>query len=384
MRVALDCIVPMPQRDKLKALDLFCGCGGISAGLRSAGFEVIAGVDIEAKYIATFRHNFRDARSLNADMTACSPDSLMSELGLAPGELDVIAGGPPCQGFSKNVPRKFRYIDDPNNLLIRTFLDYCLAIKPKMIIMENVAEMKNGFSRKFRDEIIAQLEKFGYSVTNTTLNAAEYGIPQRRRRAFFLAARESDCPAAPVPTHCQTSQQKGIFNEASFVTTWDAIGDLPSVGHGEGEDPCSYTCRPFSNYQKKARNGKRRVRNHVARHLAPTQYARLASLEPGQAHKDLPENLQIRGGYSGAYGRLRKDMVAPTITRWVFHPGSGRWGHPVDTRTLTIREIARIQGFPDNYEFVGSFVQQAGQLGNAVPPLLVEQIANSMRSQLGI
>ena len=377
-------ITPMSQRDQLKALDLFCGCGGISAGLRLAGFEVIAGVDIEAKYISTFRHNFRAAQALNTDVTTCGPDSLMSELGLNPGELDVIAGGPPCQGFSKNVPRKFRYIDDPNNLLIRTFLDYCTEIKPKMIIMENVAEMKNGFSRKFRDEIIARLEKFGYSVTNTTLHAAEYGIPQRRRRAFFLAMLGSTCPAVPAPTHCKTSQQKGIFNEAPFVTTWGAIGDLPSVVHGEGEDPCSYSCKPFSSYQKKMRNGMKKVHNHVARHLAPTQYARLASLKPGQAHKDLPAKLQIRGGYSGAYGRLHKDMVAPTITRWVFHPGSGRWGHPVDIRTLTIREIARIQGFPDDYEFVGSFVQQAGQLGNAAPPLLIEQIAKSMRSQLGI
>src|SRR5690606_18855678 len=126
----------------------------------------------------------------------------------------------------------------------------------------------------------------------------------------------------------------------------------------------------------------KQVRNHVARLLAPTQYARLAALKPGQKHKDLPRELQVRGGYSGAYGRLTKEMIAPTITRWVFHPGSGRWGHPVDIRVLSIREVARIQGFPDSFEFVGTYTQQAGQLGNAVPPLLAWRIAEAMRDQL--
>ena len=197
----------------------------------------------------------------------------MALLGVSPGELTLVAGGPPCQGFSKNVPRRRRVMDDPNNLLIRTYLEYCVALKPRMVLMENVAEMRNGFSSRFSEEILATLDQAGYAVTHATLNAADFGVPQRRRRAFFLASRS---------------------------------------------------------------------------------------------------------------GRLTKDMVAPTITRWVFHPGSGRWGHPVDTRTLTIREAARIQGFSDSYEFVGSFVQQAGQLGNAVPPLLIERVATTMREQLGI
>lgn len=124
------------------------------------------------------------------------------------------------------------------------------------------------------------------------------------------------------------------------------------------------------------------VKNHVARLLQPTQFARLSALKPGQGLKDLPVKLRVKSGYSGAYGRLTKDMIAPTITRWVFHPGSGRWGHPVDIRVLSIREVARIQSFPDNYEFVGSYTDQAGQLGNAVPPLLIKKISESMLNQL--
>ena len=366
----------------MKAIDLFCGCGGISAGLRSAGFNVIAGADIESKYMASFRHNFPDATGLNVDLFHYAPSDLMSDLGIEPGELDILAGGPPCQGFSKNVPRKLRLANDPNNLLVQRFLDYCEQIKPKSILMENVAEMRNGFAKQFSDEINERLDKSGYKVTPAVLNAAEYGVPQRRRRAFFLASRESVAPTIPTPTHFDKTEQQLGFGIENFVSVWDAIGDLPSLQHGQGKDPCEYACEPFSEYQKFHRNRKGQVRNHVARELQPTQYARISSLRPGQGLKDLPDNLKVKGGYSGAYGRLTKDMIAPTITRWVFHPGSGRWGHPVDLRTLTIREAARIQGFSDDYEFVGSFVQQAGQIGNAVPPLLVTRIAAAMKAQL--
>lgn len=375
--------VPTNGNRALTAVDLFCGCGGISAGLRSAGFHVLAGIDVEPRYMATFQRNFPKAMPLPHDLSSVTPKCLMAKLGIAPGELDLVAGGPPCQGFSKNVPRRHRFMDDPNNLLIRTYLDYCVALKPRMVLMENVAEMRNGFSSRFSDEILATLERAGYAVTHATLNAAEFGVPQRRRRAFFLGIYNGQAPRPPTPTHGKCSRQSELFDRSPFVSVWDAIGDLPSLRHGSGEEPSSYACEPFCDYQRRARADSDDVRNHVARPLAPTQYARLASLRPGQGNKDLPDELRTKGGYSGAYGRLTKDMVAPTITRWVFHPGSGRWGHPVDTRTLTIREAARIQGFSDSYEFIGSFVQQAGQLGNAVPPLLIERVATAMSEQPG-
>ena len=368
----------------MHAIDLFCGCGGISAGLRSAGFKVIAGADIEPKYMATFRHNFPSAIGLNVDLVHYTPSELMNTLGIEPGELDVLAGGPPCQGFSKNVPRKLRFANDPNNLLVKRFLDYCEQMKPKAVLMENVAEMRNGFARQFSDEINERLDKSGYKVTPAVLNAAEYGVPQRRRRAFFLAFRESVAPTIPTPTHFDKPRQQLGLGVDDFVNVWDAIGDLPSLQHGQGKDPCEYACEPFSEYQKSHQNPSGEVSNHIARELRPIQYARISSLRPGQGIKDLPDSLKVKGGYSGAYGRLTKDMIAPTITRWVFHPGSGRWGHPVDLRTLTIREAARIQGFSDDYEFVGSFVQQAGQIGNAVPPLLIKQIATTMKGQLAL
>lgn len=354
----------------------------MAAGLRSAGIDVIAGVDIEPSYLCTFSHNFPKAQSLQLDLSNISPDVFMNLLGVIPEQVDFVVGGPPCQGFSKNVPRKQRFLSDPRNQLIKAFLDYCEALKPRFILMENVAEMKNGFNQTYTDEILVRLREEGYTVTHAVLNAADYGVPQRRRRAFFVANRDGVQFNLPISTHSKDGVSEELFTFSKHVSVWEAIGDLPSKNHTDSEDEaCEYTCKPFSDFQKQMRNGKRLVANHVARPLQPTQYERLASIEPGQGMKDLPPHLRTKGGYSGAYGRLTKDMVSPTITRWVFHPGSGRWGHPVDTRLLTIREIARIQSFPDSYQFVGSYVQRAGQLGNAVPPLLAQRIAETMLAQ---
>jgi DNA (cytosine-5)-methyltransferase 1 len=249
--------------------------------------------------------------------------------------------------------------------------------------MENVAEMRNGFNQAYSAEIVSRLEAAGYGVVHMVLNAADYGVPQRRRRAFFLGCRNGSIVASPMPTHTKGSAQNDLLARNGHVTVWEAIGDLPSLHHGDGDGLVGYRCDPFSEYQHAVRGRQMEVANHVARHLRPTQLARLEALAPGQAHKDLPKHLQVRGGYSGVYGRLTKDMIAPTITRWVFHPGSGRWGHPVDTRLITMREAARIQGFPDSFEFVGSYVQQAGQIGNAVPPILVQKVIDAILSQTG-
>jgi len=366
------------------AVDLFCGCGGISVGLRLAGFEVLAGVDMESSYLSTFRHNFGDAKALNIDLAQLDPQDFMRSLSLRRGELDLLAGGPPCQGFSKNVPRKARFSEDPRNMLVQRFLDYCQELLPRTILMENVAEMKNGFEQAYTEEVLNRLKQVGYSVEYAVLNAADYGVPQRRRRAFFVANRVGIKFRFPDETHSKPSGIKGLFSLPEHISVWDAIGDLPHLEHGQGAEVCDYKCAPFSDFQRAMRADRESVANHLARKLQPTQYERLNSLKPGQGLKDLPAHLKTKGGYSGAYGRLTKEMIAPTITRWVFHPGSGRWGHPEDIRTLTMREVARVQSFPDSYEFVGTFNEQAGQLGNAVPPLLVKQVAQCIADQTGL
>jgi DNA (cytosine-5)-methyltransferase 1 len=378
----------MTSLDRPKAIDLFCGCGGISAGLREAGFFILAGSDIEPNYICTFRHNFPEAQPITDDLSALSPLKFMDRLGLEPGELDLLAGGPPCQGFSKNVPRKNRFLDLPNNLLVRTFIEYVEALQPKVVLMENVAEMKNGFDQTYTQEILSRLGADGYTVSYSVLNAADYGVPQRRRRAFFLAHKLRTSLDFPLPTHARAETRESDslsfpwMGSKRHVTVWEAIGDLPSVSHEDARKEYLYCCEPFTEYQDMMRKGRKTVSNHTPRTLAPTQYERLASIEPGEGIKDLPDHLRPKSGYSGAYGRLTKDMVAPTITRWVFHPGSGRFGHPQDIRVITIREAARLQGFPDDFEFTGTYTQQAGQLGNAVPPLLVRKIGQAILEQM--
>lgn len=369
-------------RNPPRAIDLFCGCGGLSSGLRSAGFEVLGGVDIEPHYICTYAHNFGAEKALTLDLAKTDPIEFAAGFGLKPGELDLLVGGPPCQGFSKNVPRKQRYLESANNTLVKTFLDYAEAIRPRFVLMENVAEMKNGFDQAYSEEVISRLADAGYSVNHAVLNAADYGVPQRRRRAFFLASCSERIPKFPMPTHTSSPRSNELFKLDAHVTVWQAIGDLPSVQHDAGSSRMKYASEPQTEFQKMMRDGHKDVANHKPRKLQPTQYERLASLKPGEGLKQLPEHIRPRSGYSGAYGRLTEDMVAPTITRWVFHPGSGRWGHPRDIRVLTIREAARIQGFPDDFEFVGTYNNQAGQIGNAVPPLLARRIAEGIWNQL--
>lgn len=365
-----------------RVVDLFCGCGGLSAGLRWAGFRILAGVDVEPNYICTYAHNFGRDTALTLDLAKTDPLDFARKLGLQAGQLELLAGGPPCQGFSKNVPRKQRFLDSSNNSLVKTFLDYAEALRPRFVLMENVAEMKNGFDQAYSVEVVARLQAAGYAVTHAVLNAADYGVPQRRRRAFFLASLSPQPVRFPMPTHAATPPGGEWFALESHVKVWEAIGDLPPVTHDGGSVRMAYASDPQSVFQRMMRNGSPEVANQKPRRLQPTQHERLSSLAPGEGLKELPDHLRPRSGYSGAYGRLTEDMVAPTITRWVFHPGSGRWGHPRDIRVLTIREAARIQGFPDDFEFVGSYNDQAGQVGNAVPPLLARRIGEGIRRQL--
>lgn len=362
------------------AIDLFCGCGGLSVGLAKAGFTILAGADVERKYYASFQRNFPKATLISTDLSHLPPSDLLDRLQLKPGSLDLLAGGPPCQGFSKNVPRKDRTRDSSNNRLVHIFIDYCVALRPRWILMENVAEMKNGYDSHYAEYITETLSRYGYSLIHAVLNAADYGVPQRRRRAFFIASLEGKAPSLPLPTHRSISASIDLFDTQEHITVKEAIGDLPRLPHTHTAEVIQYKTAPYTDFQAlMRRSASSNILNHKPRKLAPLQYARLAALEPGQGLKDLPPELQVKGGYSGAYGRLTWNMVAPTITRWSFHPGSGRWGHPEDIRTLTIRELARLQSFPDDFEFVGSFTDQAGQVGNAVPPLLAQILGESFQ-----
>lgn len=369
-----------------RVLDLFSGCGGISWGFKKAGFHILAGVDHDKEALETFALNMPEARAINHDLSGQGVTELVSSLGLSTGELDVLVGGPPCQGFSKNVTRSGRFLEDPKNLLVRSFMDAVEVLSPKVVLMENVATMANAFGGAFRDELLQRFSECGYEVRHGTHNAAEHGLPQRRNRVVFLASRvglpEPLTPLARVPLQSGTHKTSDI--PAGAISVWDSIGDLGRIDLASGIDESNqYFCKPFSAFQTRMRNGgSTALSDHTLRPLRSKQQARYDSLEPGQGLRDLPPELQTKGGYSGAYGRLTKTMIAPTITRWCFHPGSGRFGHPVERRLLTIREAARLQGFSDDFRFSGSNHKKSWQVGNAVPPLLAGAFADRIAAVL--
>ncbi|MBI4789843.1 MAG: DNA cytosine methyltransferase [Chloroflexi bacterium] len=217
------------------------------------------------------------------------------------------------------------------------------------------------------------------------LYAPDFGVPQRRRRAFFFANRLDHSVKFPSPTHfpAHAASSPTLFTlDSNYVTVRAALDDLPSLNHGEGTSPMEYDQAAHSNYQVLMRANTKLLYDHVARKLAETQYCRLASITAGQGARDLPNALKPRSHYSGAYGRLEWDSIAPTITRWVFHPGSGRLGHPADIRVITIREAARLQSFSDDFVFKGTYIQKSHQVGNAVPPLIMKAFGENAKALL--
>jgi len=365
-----------------KVLDIFSGCGGMSWGLEKNGFQTIGAIDNWQIALDTFKHNHPDALTINGDISQMDPSTVMAELGLEEGELDCLVGGPPCQGFSKNVRAASRFLDDPRNQLFRDYVRFVKAFMPKVIVMENVAEIYNAYEGTVRTEIIELLEGLGYEVEVKVLFAPEYGVPQRRRRCFFFASRTGHKPVMPEPQFAKEDSETVFGTLPKYRSAWSAISDLPILQNGEGTDGMNYMAEPENEFQAQMRKDSSLLFNHISNKLRDTQFARVSSLKAGEDIRHLPPELRPKSGYSGAYGRLDYEGVAPTITRWVFHIGSGRYSHPRENRALTMREAARLQSFSDDFVFLGSRNDQAGQIGNAVPPLLMAAFADNIKACL--
>jgi DNA (cytosine-5)-methyltransferase 1 len=371
----------------LKVVDLFAGCGGLSVGFEMTGkFEVIAGNDFDKDSLLSFGENHPNAVCWEGSITDLDPEKLMAELGLKRGELDVLVGGPPCQGFSRNRARRHyegRFQDDPRNYLFKEYLRFVEAFLPRAVLIENVPDMIIKENGRFEQEICETLDALGYHHHRAAvLNAADYGVPQRRRRAIFLAGREGPIPL-PKPTHTAEPSELTLFPLDSWRTIRDAIGDLPSIPGGGGTSPGPYSGEPQNEYQKTLRDGATEVADHVAWLLSQAQSDRLTYLKPGDGIECLPPHLAPKSGYGSAYRRMSWDIPALTITTWMYHPGSGMFFHPSDHRNITVREGARLQSFPDSTIFVGGKVSKCRQVGNAVPPLLAAALAQQIHAQLG-
>ena len=347
---------------KPKAIDAFCGAGGLTIGLQRAGFELVASFDLDPVSVATLSNN-PDTISHNAfvaDVRNMLNGKLLAIAGIKQGELDLLAGGPPCQGFS--VQRTIGGDNDSRNLLVDDYGDLILEVLPKYFLIENVPGIGGPRGREVLARFADRMRLAKYDLTEKVIDAQHYGVPQRRRR-YIMIGKSTLSGAA------------GDFNwpqpiKGAPPTVRSAIGDLPSLGSEGIEHPS--------------------IPNHRADRLSELNRRRIQSISEGQGRTSLPDELladchKVSAeivGHRGVYGRMAWDQVAPTITARFDSFTRGKFGHPSELRSISLREGARLQTFPDNYVFFGSKVEVARQIGNAVPPILAEALGKSIVAAL--
>ena len=346
---------------KLTAIDLYCGAGGLTLGLKRAGFDVVAGVEIDPEIVKTYEANHPKTKVIKRDIREVTGKEILELAGLE--EVDLIAGCPPCQGFSSLTSKYKR--KDPRNDLILEMARIVEEIKPKMVMMENVpGTMKRG--KQILDEFVRRLESIGYEINMEVLQMADYGVPQFRRRFVLLAGKEFEIDF-PKSTHCNKGNKKKKLK--SWLTLADVIKNM-------GE--------PVKLSQAKRTGSPQKFNWHVVRDLKEISVKRLKALEAGNGRASLPKDLRPKchtnsnKGFINVYGRLSWEQTPPTITSGCVTPAMGRFGHPDDLRTISIREAAMIQTFPKSYEFKTDIVRTACELvGNALPPKFAAKVSKA-------
>lgn len=335
-------------RQKLTAIDLFAGCGGLTQGLRKAGFNVLGGIENDKKAAETYRRNHPKSHLWVEDIRQISADAVIQELGLSKGDLDLLAGCPPCQGFSAmRTLNGNRRVSDERNDLIFEFLRFVKALKPRMVMMENVPGLADD--DRF-DRFRKCLEELGYQGDFKVQNAASFGVPQRRRRLIFLAGLNMK-PGFATPRKNMKSVRDAISLLPPAGRSGDSVHDLPERRSKKIRD----------RIKKIPRNGG----------------GRAALAEQLNCHKRCD-------GFKDVYGRMEWDRVAPTITTGCFNPSKGRFLHPANNRAITIREAALLQGFPKSYKFNAAYgkVALALMIGNALPPPFISAHARQLKKDL--
>ena len=351
-------------RPSLNVLDLFCGCGGLSKGFEEAGYNILIGIDFEQSALNTFNHNHKTARGVRLDLSKPESFDEIDTL-LAGRKLDVIIGGPPCQGFSLTGPRKF---DDERNKLYLAMIETVRRYRPKAFLIENVPGMANLYKGAVRDEIIRRFSEIGYNVSYKIVCAADYGVPQIRKRLVFVGIHsEKDKYVFPEP----------YLSENDYITCEQAISDLPSLETTLGEEISVYECEPQNKFQRLMRSSSTTLHNHTAINHKPFVKEVIALVPDGGNYKDLPPGVGESRVFHMAWTRLNSKKPARTVDtghRNLFHY---KWN-----RCPTVRESARIQTFPDDFVFLGNRGQQNKQVGNAVPVLMAKALATQLLKYL--
>ncbi len=334
------------------AIDLFSGAGGLTQGLKQAGFNVIGAIESMPTYAETYRMNHPATNLKLRDIASIDPSEYMKELGLVAGDLDLLAGCPPCQGYSTIGTRNRGQRDDPRNDLVYEVLRFAITFHPKTIMMENVPALDKDVRLK---KLVNKLKEIGYNVDHKVLKMSNYNVPQNRRRMIMLASRYDDIQVV-----------KQELDEDKMKTVRDAIAGLPTAGMSN--DPLHDALGKHTN----------KIKNLIA--MIP---------KDGGSRTDLGEEYQLEchkrtNGFRDVYGRMAWDKPSPTITGGCNNPSKGRFLHPEENRVITLREAALLQTFPSSYKF--SFKSGktgiATMIGNALPPTFIEFHAHNIMHHL--
>lgn len=349
---------------KPTVIDLFAGVGGLSLGFEKAGFDVVLANEYDPSIASAYQRNHPSTQMIVGDITHLPLEEIFAPY---QGKIDVVIGGPPCQGFSLKGQRKT--IHDKRNFLFKYYVRVVDLVRPQYFVMENVPNLLTTERGFFKREIEELFKKMGYSLNAGVLNAADYGVPQNRKRAVIIGKRSGDAPALPTPMDRRTS-------------IWDAIEDLAFLASGEGTDEQPYRMPPKSAYARRLRGSCKVLHNHVATKHSKLALERLRMIPPNSGKEMLPKEHLTKSIYSGTWTRMIRDEVSVTITTRFDTPSSGKFTHPYLDRAITVREAARIQSFPDNFIFTGNKGSQMRQVGNAVPPLLAQAIATVIKDNM--
>jgi DNA (cytosine-5)-methyltransferase 1 len=370
----------------LNTIDLFSGCGGVSLGFKWAGFNAVLASDIDENCEKTFTANFPETPFICGDLSAIKKEDFDQKI---TEEIDVVIGGPPCQGFSLANKKRNKVADDPRNKLFYEFVKVINWYSPKSFVMENVKGLLSMKSGQVIKQIVDEFEnagEFGYNVKYEVLKASDYGVPQARQRVIVIGIRKDLdlTPEFPVKKY------------AKDISVNEAISDLPTIHAAEGTETQKYTKKVKNAYQEFMRKNSKSVKNHIAMRHTQRLIDRFKAIKNGQGLVDVWETHGAvqRGDptkkstvkFSQNNQRLHGDKPAPTIAASF----QSNFIHPELDRNFTAREGARLQSFPDDFEFKGmrtkmsweKGLSQYQQIGNAVPPLLAYEIAITLKSVL--
>ena len=363
-----------------KVIDLFCGCGGLSKGFEMAGFDIVFLNDINKAALMTAARNHKKAKTFLGGIEFLSKDQIETSLGEENPSIDGIIGGPPCQGFSM-ANQQSRFIDNPKNSLFKHYVRIVWELKPKFFVMENVEGLLSMANGKVIEQIISSFKEIGYSVNYNTLIAADYGVPQLRKRILLVGnclGKSNEFPEA------QYYPDLNLFPQyKKYISVWDALSDLPEIFQGTKEMVMDYDKKPGNEYQTYLRRNSDKVYNHITTKNSDRVIERIKRIPIGGNWKSIPVELMddytdLTRTHSSVYKRLVPNLPSITISNF----RKSMILHPYQNRIISVREAARIQSFPDDYFICGTINEQQQQIADSVPPLMGKAIGEKLLNRI--